>query len=276
MQPLNFTRLFIVLTFFLCSCRTPRDIYSPSVPGNPFFKQKGDSKVSGFFSSGNRNGNASFNYGYDVQAAYAPVNHLAVTIGTYQRREKDTYAGTHYNIFDSSAVRYKRNFTEIGVGYFSPFAKGSNITFNLYTGIGLGGFSIDDRGLTDSSAYSRDYKTRMTKWYLQPGINFIISDYFRLGLVLRLAWVNYHHINTSYSSSELDYFFLNKISNRVFLYGESTLNMQVGFPRLQWMKLDMGASFCPDQAGGYPHVRNFNGFAGLTFSLPSRIKKSGK
>ncbi|WP_153799845.1 hypothetical protein [Foetidibacter luteolus] len=272
MYPPKPSRLLSVLCVFAISCHTPRNIYSPSVPNNPYFRQAGDSKLSVLY-SGNNNGDQYLNYGLDVQAAYAPINRLALTFSHYGRTERDVYPVKLNNIFDSSDVRYKRKLTEFGAGFFSPVIPGSVITYNIYGGYGFGNFSINDNGMVDSADYNRTYRSNMRKWYLQPGINLIFSRYFRLGLVYRVAWVKYSGINSTYTDRELSYFSLDKIANRTLTFKDFTFNTQFGFPKITWMKLDLGVTFCGAPRGDYPEIRNFNAFAGLTFSLPDRLFK---
>jgi len=51
MRKENLIASAIVMAFFF-SCNTPRYIYSPSPPNNPYFKEKGDSKLAAYYSSG--------------------------------------------------------------------------------------------------------------------------------------------------------------------------------------------------------------------------------
>src|SRR5664279_417084 len=102
---------FIVLIISTCftSCNTYRYIYSVSPPNNPYFTEKGESKLTAYYSSaGNDRLTKEYAHGVDLQGAYAISNHWAITTGYFNRREKDNYFGS-YNLFDSSVVRYKRN-----------------------------------------------------------------------------------------------------------------------------------------------------------------------
>ena len=75
-----------------CSCSSPRFIYSPSPPNNPYFKETGDSKLAAYYSSGgddNKN-TGHKNNGLDLQAAYAISDHWALTAG-FLKGQKETF-----------------------------------------------------------------------------------------------------------------------------------------------------------------------------------------
>ena len=120
----------IIIVTCLSSCATYRYIYSASPPNNPYFREKGESKLAGYYSSSDdnttTNGTAG---GWDLQGAYAISNHWAVTAAYFSRREKDVYDYISYNS-QSSVVKYKRNLFDIGGGYFVPLNAKKTITFN--------------------------------------------------------------------------------------------------------------------------------------------------
>lgn len=66
----------IIIVVLLSACNTPRYIYSPSPPNNPYFKEKGDSRLAAYYSSGGDNNilTGEKKDGFDLQAAYAISN----------------------------------------------------------------------------------------------------------------------------------------------------------------------------------------------------------
>ncbi|MEJ7672135.1 MAG: hypothetical protein WKF59_05375 [Chitinophagaceae bacterium] len=108
----------IVLLTSITSCSSNRYMYSASPP-NPYFKEKGESKLAAYYSSSNDNATTKeFAGGWDLQGAYAISDHWALTASYFNRREQDVYNYMYSNPFDSSVVKYKRNLFEIGGGYF--------------------------------------------------------------------------------------------------------------------------------------------------------------
>ena len=108
------------LTFIinLSSCTTYRYIYAASPANEPYFTQKGESKLTGYYSSSSHNRVSNeFADGIDLQSAYAIGNQWALTAGYYNRRERDGFS-SFYNFYDTSTINYKRNLFDIGGGYF--------------------------------------------------------------------------------------------------------------------------------------------------------------
>lgn len=269
------------ITIFFISCNTPRYVYAPSPPNTPFFQEKGDSKISAAYSIGNDEGNGERNRGYDIQAAYAVSDHWAITFDHFYRREKDVYNFYEYSGFDSSTVKYKRQITSIGAGYFHEMNRRGTVLFNLYAGVGFGKFNIDDHGIDDSlSAYSRFHNSRITKWYLQPAINFMPGTSFWCSVSTRFSFVKYSNITTSYSLEEQERYDLKNLNNRVLSFFEPSYNMLIGVPHCPWLKMNAGfalsANISSDSNDGYGvtyHSRGITASIGLTF-LPSKLKEN--
>ena len=259
------------------SCDTYRYIYSASPPNNPYFIKKGESKLAAYYSSSNNSSNNlanDFAHGYDLQAAYAFSNHWALTSSYFNRREKDDYGHNSYNIYDTSTIRYKRSLIDISAGYFVSLNRKKTISFNLYGGMATGKFSFTDNGLESGAAYSRFHDSRITKWYFQPSFNFIPSEYFRLSLIVKSAYVHYGHVETSYTPYEQQYFSLDRIDGKTISFFETAYNIQTGLPKYPWIKIDATISFA---SGNIPldsrlDVRDFNASIGLSVDF-SKFKK---
>lgn len=260
----------LLISTILISCRAPQYyIYAPSPPVNPFFKEKGDSKLSAYLSGGS----GSYVPGADLQAGYAITEHLAVTGAFFSRREKNTYysswntgSGT-----DSVVNRYRRKMGEVGMGYFRKVNYRGNATLNIYGGYGWGTFYFKETGTSNGgSAYTRTHESDVRKWYVQPSIHFMRGKVFRLGIATRFSLVNYGNIRTDYSNTELTDRTLNQFADRTHLFVEPTVNMQFCFPP-PWIKLDMGITVCPIYDNSYEYNRlqhrSLSASIGLTFDL---------
>ena len=264
----------IFITAF-SSCTTYRYMYAASPPNNPYFTQKGESKLTGYYSSSDNNIiTKEFADGFDFHAAYAIGDHWALAAGYYNRRERDVFSSS-FNLYDTSTINYKRNLFDIGGGYFVPLSIKKGITFNLYGGMALGKFSLVDNGIDKNQAvYNRYHNSHITKWFFQPAINFMPGRYVRFSFITKFSFVHYGNIQTSYTPDEVQYFSLNRIKNRTVSFIEPSLNFQFGLPKYPWVKLDAGISSASNPFRDVVRldVRGSNASIGLSFDF-SKMKK---
>ena len=106
------------------ACYSPRYVYSPPTQNIPLLNKKNDLEFSAFY-AGSINAfkeKGNYNRGFDIQTAWAVSNHFAVMLNESVRWEKN---GGNDSFFpnDSSFLSYKRNFTEVGAGYFTSAEK---------------------------------------------------------------------------------------------------------------------------------------------------------
>lgn len=247
--------VLLVSSTAIISCRTPRFIYSPAPPNNPYFREKGESKLAAYYSVGTDDDESAeeYNEGFDVQAAYAISNHFAMTADYFKRNEKDSIDNYDRSYFDISAVRYRRHLANFGGGYFTSITNDKKITINIFGGIGLGKFSFTDVGVSNGTSYSRHYSSDMNRWYIQPSINFFPTMYFRTGLISKFSRVHYSNIHTSYTPDELIYLDLDRLPGRSLTFLEATWNMQVTFKNLNWLYLDGSISLSTD-----PYIKAYD------------------
>ena len=272
--------LVIIIIISLSSCApTYRYIYTASPANSPYFTQKGESELTGDYSSSSKTRNTNvFADGVDIHGAYALTDQWAVTVGYYNRREKDTFSYIPYSgPFESSEINYKRNLFDIGGGYFVSLNQRKTITFNLYAGLTLGKFSFTDQGIDSSSAnYSRNYNDRITKWYIQPSFNFMPREYIRLSYAMKFSFVHFGNTQTSYTPGEIKYLSLDMVDNKTLPFIEPSLNLQFGLPELPWIKLDAGMSWTTNPfntviSSTRVKVRSFGTSIGLNFDF-SKLK----
>lgn len=275
---LHICLLLIAVTLFSsCFKRSTRSVYASQAANINYFKEKGESKITGYYSGDGD----SKNDGFNIQGGYALTNHLALMGAYTYKRELSTngfdsvryHGDVETNIFDSSVIHYKRNTLELGIGYFVPLNRRRTITFNLYSGIALGKYSFDDAGLdSNKNNYNRFYNNKVTKYFVQGSFNFMPVDAVHFSIGQKISLLNYHSINTSYASSELSYFYLDKMNNRNFTIWEEFFNLQIAIPKVPWIMLDGQISFANKLLPGYPKVRTFNGSIGLTIE-PTKLFK---
>lgn len=263
------------ISVVLISCRTPRFIYSPAPPNNPYFREKGESKLAAYYSTaGNENDlQDEYNDGLDLQAAYAVSEHWALTADYYKRNEKDVFSNYDRSSFDSSIIRYDRHLTNFGAGYFMPVTRDKQIMLNIFGGVGFGKFSFTDNGTDIGVNYSRYYSSNMTKWYIQPSINFF-GKQLRTGLIGKLSWVHYTYPSTSYTPAELEYYDLHALPGKTLSFFEATWNIQASLKKMSWLYFDGSLTACsePFDEAINLDARNFNASIGLSIDF-SKMKK---
>lgn len=261
----------------LISCRAPRFIYSPAPPNNPYFREKGESKLAAYYSTAASENDLQDEYsdGLDLQAGYAVSDHWALTADYFKRNEKDVFFDYNRNFFDSSIIRYDRHLVNFGAGYFMPITNDKKIMFNIFGGVGFGRFSFNDYGFDNGINYSRYYNSDITKWYIQPSINFFPAKYFRTGLIGKVSWVHYGDVLTSYSPAESEYYDLHLLPGKTLRFFEATWNMQLTFNKMDWLYLDGGLTICSEPFGEAINLeaRNFNASIGLNIDFSKMQKK---
>ena len=267
--------LIIIIITGLFSCApTYRYIYTASPANSPYFTEKGESELTGNYSSCTNIRNTTiFSGGVDIKAAYALSDHWAITTGYYKRKEKDIFSYIASGLFKSSKINYTRNLLGIGGGYFISLDHRKTITFNLYSGLALGKFSFTDYGIDSSNKnYSCYYSNRITKWFIQPSFNFMPGEYIRLSYVMKFSFVHYGNTKTSYTSVESKYLSLDMIDSKTLAFIEPSLNLQFGLPEYPWIKLDAGMSWTSNPfnivlSGNRLKVRSPGTSIGLNFDF---------
>ena len=168
---------FAFLLFCLASCYTPRYVYSPSAHNVPVLTKKGDSKLAVNYSVNPVDNTVKDSIpvkakarGYDLQAAYAITNHWAIQLNYFHRTERnagDFDAGNR----DSVVINYKRNLTEIGLGYFHALNENKRSFVQIFAGAGFGKFSFTDNGRDRNGIYRSHYhNVNVTRVFVQPAL----------------------------------------------------------------------------------------------------------
>ncbi len=282
---LSVTLLFLSLT----ACRVERArryVYATEPANNPFLEKKHDSKISCYYYGDGKEKND----GISLQGAYAITDRLIVAGSYSSKKETQTYnydsmrfsaQGLFFsrndfetNIYDSSVIKYQRKFYDFALGYMIPLNKSNTITYNLYGGIAFGKFSADDSGLDSTGKkYNRYYNADMQKRYLQGAFNFMPIDNFKVAIGGKFTFLNYRNINTSYVSTELSYFYLDKIDGNSLFFWEPYMCIQFGVPKLNWLKIDGQLALSSALPENYPKTKTFSASIGLSIDI-SKIKKS--
>jgi len=270
------TQLLTVIIFgcFImaaASCETPRYIYSPSAQNVPVLTKKGDSKLGAVYST-NFAGEVvrdertidNRSRGFDLQGAVALSDNWAIQASHFYRWEKSTGGP------DSLTLKYQRNLTEIGVGYYMPINTKKNVFFQFFAGAGLGKFSFSDK---DRFGYN-SHEANITKIYLQPAILFRSKGSFTNSVSLRGSIINYRNIKTTYNASQLEDYKLSNLNSRSKLFIEPAYTGSFGFKNVPGLRFEFQAGLSFLMAQTFVDYRVFNFSAGTWIDMGALFKKN--
>src|SRR6185312_13632358 len=179
MKNMKVAILLVSASLYLLSCYAPRYVYSPSTQNIPLLHKKNDLEFSGFYGGAvnafKEKGN-SIN-GFDLHGSWAVSNHFAIMLnesfGWEKNRDNDSFFPN-----DSSLLKYKRNFTELGIGYFTPVAYNEKMQFQLFGGLALGSSDISDDYISNTLHEDKYHNSSVTKIFIQPAIIYNLSKKF--------------------------------------------------------------------------------------------------
>ncbi len=258
--------IFTCITIFATSCKTPRHIYSPVAHNVPVLTKKGDSKIGAVYSTNavgqqTKDGVEIDNRsrGYDLQGAVAITDNFAIQAAHAYRWEKTTGGP------DSITIKYKRNLTEFGLGYYLPINDKKNTFFQVFAGAGLGRFSFTDTDKTGSYFH----QANITKIYLQPAVFFKSKGSFTTSVALRFSGINYSKVKTNYSASQLDDYHLNDLTGRMKWFLEPASVSSFGFKNIPGLRFEVQAGLSFLMAKNYVDYRKFNFSIGSWINIGS-------
>ncbi len=297
--------IMTIVVFSSCTVqRANRIVYETPAANVPNLTQKGDAKVTGYFSlNGVEDGIGEYNpqqvgvnsTGYDVQAAYAITDNWTVLGGYSQKYLTQLYkydtnlyrpnylppgsvSTTAFNGFDSSVIKYQTSVFQLGAGYNLPLNQRKTITFSWYAGFDFGKLTMNDAGLDSAKkAYTRYYSVKTVKPWLQAAFNFGNSTKpVSLSIGGRLSVLGYGNPNTNYSYQEFDYFYFDRLNSQSFLLLEPWINAQAMLPGVKWLRLDGQICLSNNLGAHTPKTSTINGSIGLTANLTNFLGRSKK
>ncbi|MBL7702397.1 MAG: hypothetical protein JNM14_09110 [Ferruginibacter sp.] len=266
----SYLLILICLVVFAASCNTPRHIYSPSAHNVPVLTKKGDSKIGALYSTNavgqeTRDGVEIDNRsrGYDLQGAVAITDHFAIQAAHAYRWEK-TEGGP-----DSTNLKYKRNLTELGLGYYLPVNDNKSVFFQVFAGAGLGRFSFTDVDKTGSYYH----QANVTKIYLQPAVLFKSKGSFTTSVSMRFSSINYSKVKTNYSPVQLEDYHLENLSGRAKWFFEPATVSSFGFKGLPGLRFEVQGGLSFLMARNYVDYRKVNFSIGSWIDIGSLFKR---
>jgi hypothetical protein len=267
--------LFLFIAASFSSCYSPRYVYSPSTQNIPLLQRKNDLEFSGFYAgsinSFKEKGNS--NQGFDIHAAWAFGDHLAAILGESYRWEKN---GGNDSFFpnDSSLLSYKRNFIELGVGYFTSMKDNQKMQFQLFGGTAFGSSDIADDYVSNNIHTDKYHNSRITKIFIQPAIIYSPFKNFSGALSSRITEIIFTHIHTNYSPTELDNYILDSLTVSPVFFWEPAVSYTFGFKKIP-LKLRLQGSISILLNHRFVEHRTGNVGIGIIADLPKkRIRRA--
>jgi hypothetical protein len=264
--------IFLLSSMSLYSCYSPRYVYSPSTQNIPLLNKKNDLEVSAFY-AGSINAfdeKGNYNRGFDLQTAWAVSNHFAVMLNEGACWEKN---GGNDSFFqnDSSFLSYKRNFTEVGAGYFTSAKKNKKMQFQVFGGAAFGASKIYDDFTSNSSRVDKYHYSRVTKIFIQPAVLYSPFKNFFTALSSRFTEVIFSHIRTNYTPAELDNYILDSIGVSPVFFWEPAVTYSLGFKKFP-VKFRVQGSITVLLNHRFVEHRNGNLGIGLVYNFLKVIK----
>ena len=265
--------IFISIIVMVVSCNTPRYIYSPAAHNVPVLTQKGDSKIGAVYSTnavgqekkdGVKIDNRS--RGYDLQGAVAITNSFAIQANHFYRWEK-TEGGP-----DSLTLEYKRNLTEIGLGYYLPINDKKNAFFQVFAGAGLGRFSFTDN---DKSG-NYFHQANITKIYLQPAILFKSKGSFTTSVSVRFSGISYSKVKSNYAANQLNDYYLDNLTGRAKWFFEPATVTSFGLKNVPGLRFEVQGGLSFLMAREYRDYRKFNFSIGTWLDMGQLFNKKAE
>ncbi len=280
-QPVYFSLLLYAGS--ICSCYSPRYIYSPVGHNVPVLVKKGDSKLAFHYTEniGEKAkvpalGKKSKSSGIDLQGAFAITRHLAVQAG-YAHRTEHNFA--EFNVYsnDTSSINYERNLTEFGIGYYTFLNGNSRVVFQVFGGAGFGKTSFTDEYQTPGNPiHSRFFTMDVTKLYLQPALMIRYRNTFATSISSRFSFIYFRNMATDYNEEELTVYQLKALGTGTQIFWEPAFVNTFGFKKLPGLQfeLQLGMAFLLTQR--FVEYRTFNLSAGVVLDVPKLVRGNKK
>ncbi len=220
------------ISCFISSCYTPRYVYSPPTQNIPGISKKNDLELCANYGTSLDifHSKSNYNHGIDLHTAWALANHFAIMVNENFRWESNNANDTYFQ-GDSSFLTYKRNFAEIGFGYFTPMKKNKKMQFQFFAGAAFGSSKISDDFSSNSILSKKYHQSRTTKFFIQPAFVYKPGANFNAALSTRFTEIVFSHIRTNYTSTELGNYLLDSLTFSPAFFWEPALTYTFGFKK---------------------------------------------
>lgn len=164
----------------------------------------------------------------NLQAAWAPADHVGVMANGYTRSDDHTTDGGERQVGEGFLL-------EVGGGAFTTLADPKWLQLEVYAGAGVGHVKHE---ITPAGQMTRRFEADGFRVFLQPSAGFT-SDYFDAAVSLRVVSVSYSDVETeNYSPEQLMGDRFAGIEDTTWVFLEPAVTVRAGY---KWIKLQLQA-----------------------------------
>lgn len=230
--------------------------YTPNAQNVPLIDEKAEGGGSFSFQKG------LYSRGLNLQTAFSPLNHLGFMLNYHFLSAKYSYEGSWWSSLYSDEGEVKRNFFEVGMGYYTKVQEKS--VFEVYGGVGWGSAKFENYG-TYYYNYNRIRgKVTDNRYFLQPAFGWIFNEHLELAISNRFCLLYYKDLTVDGGIEiELDEL-LNVNDNPLFLI-EPAVTFRVGGENIKFQYQVCLSNYIGNYTGYYDPLA-------MSFALFFRIK----
>ncbi|MEI2750335.1 MAG: hypothetical protein V9E88_16440 [Ferruginibacter sp.] len=260
------------------SCYSARITYAPVPQNVPVLEEKGDTKLAAYYSTcfgGSKGLTYSKSNGLDLQSAVAISSKFAIMANYSIKTERTNSMIDITENSDSNLLAYKRNWTELGFGYFKHTGKNKSGLFQVYMGAGFGRNRFTDKRVESGVLYRQFFDARNMSFFIQPSIAHISKNGWAASFSVKALLMNFQDISTDYNTAELIKFELNELGNRSYLTIEPAITASYALKNTPALRFESQLGFCFRGNNKYPGLekRNVNFSIGAMLNFARLSKK---
>ena len=250
--------LFFIIMLESCSM----SYYTPNAQNVPLNDEKLEGGANLSFQKG------LYSRGLNLQTAFSPVNHFGILLNYHYFSATYSYTSSNFftGVSNTDEGEVKRNFVEMGMGYYIKFQE--KFVFEVYGGMGWGNSNFENHGDTYYNINHIRGKLTDNRYFLQPAIGWILSEHFELAFSNRFCLLNYKDLILR-GGSEINVYELLRVDDNPLFLIEPAVTLRVGGKNIKFQY-----QFCFSN-----YIGNFNGYydpLAMSFALFFRVNSKDK
>ncbi len=240
-RSLFYPATFISFLFFH-SCTVPKTVYSPPTANLLRPDAKGNAGVAVNYSTTAPlfPSKTVTSGGIDLQTTYGISNKIALRADLYYKKESDKRDNPDSLYILDYKNKYQRQGFDISAGFYRLGNKKSTVSFQLFAGIGLGKFKLEQTIYRADDVYysatpgSYYHNMSYFKGFVQPSLVVKPGDLIALSFATRLSLISFSHIKTDLLFLEREP--LGSVSQKSSFFSDFIFQTDFGFPKLRGIR----------------------------------------